>query len=142
MGPGNTPGSSATILDKSGEIILEANLEYRFTVIKKFLESALFFDAGNIWNLNKEGVANSIYGILKPETFISEIALNTGVGFRFDLSIFMFRLDWGIPLRDPSKYADKYVDKRWVLAENFKNNNLSPFLLHQTAIAIGIGYPF
>lgn len=137
LGPGNTPGSSATILDKSGEIILEANLEYRFTVIKKFLESALFFDAGNIWNLNKEGVANSLYGILKPETFISEIALNTGIGFRFDLSIFMFRLDWGIPIRNPSKSPDQ----RWVLAENL-NSNLSQFLIHQTAIAIGIGYPF
>jgi outer membrane protein assembly factor BamA len=137
LGPGNTPQGSQSLIDKSGELILEANFEYRFTLIKKFIEGAIFFDAGNIWNLNKLSVANPDYGILRKESFVSEIALNTGIGMRFDLSMFLFRIDWGIPLRDPSKPAVE----RWVLAQNF-SNNFSNFLLNQTAIAIGIGYPF
>ena len=137
LGPGNTLQGSQSLIDKSGELILEANFEYRFTLIKKFIEGAIFFDAGNIWNLNKLSVANPDYGILRKESFVSEIALNTGLGMRFDLSMFLFRIDWGIPLRDPSKPAIE----RWVLAQNF-SNNFSNFLLNQTAIAIGIGYPF
>ena len=77
-------------------------------------------------------------GILNKETFISEIALNTGIGLRFDLSIFLFRIDWGIPLRDPSKG----VNQRWVVSENISNGTFGDFLVNQTAIAIGIGYPF
>lgn len=137
LGPGNTPSNSQSLIDKSGELLLEANFEYRFTLIKKFIEGAIFFDAGNIWNLNKLAVSNPDYGILRRENFISEIALNTGIGMRFDLSMFLFRLDWGIPLRDPSKP----ILERWVLAQNF-NSNLSNFIFNQTAIAIGIGYPF
>ena len=138
LGPGNTPASSQSLLDKSGEILLEANVEYRFTIIKKFIESAIFLDAGNIWNLNKLSVINPDNGILNKETFISEIALNTGIGLRFDLSIFLFRIDWGIPLRDPSKG----VNQRWVVTENISNGTFGDFLVNQTAIAIGIGYPF
>jgi outer membrane protein assembly factor BamA len=74
---------------------------------------------------------------LRKESFVSEIAFNTGIGLRFDLSMFLFRIDWGIPLRDPSKPPLE----RWVLAQNF-SNNFSNFLSNQTAIAIGIGYPF
>lgn len=138
LGPGNTPASSQSLLDKSGEILLEANMEYRFTIIKKFIESAIFLDAGNIWNLNKLSVINPDNGIINKETFLSEIALNTGIGLRFDLSIFLFRIDWGIPLRDPSKS----VNQRWVVSENLSNGTFGDFLVNQTAIAIGIGYPF
>ena len=138
LGPGNTPTSSQSLLDKSGEILLETNIEYRFTIIKKFIESAIFLDAGNIWNLNKLSVINPDNGILNKETFVSEIALNTGIGLRFDLSIFLFRIDWGIPLRDPSKG----VNQRWVVSENITNGTFGDFLVNQTAIAIGIGYPF
>ncbi len=138
LGPGNTPTSSQSLLDKSGEFLLETNIEYRFTIIKKFIESAIFLDAGNIWNLNKLSVINPDNGILSKETFVSEIALNTGIGLRFDLSIFLFRIDWGIPLRDPSKV----VNQRWVVSENISNGTFGDFLVNQTAIAIGIGYPF
>ena len=138
LGPGNTPESNQSLLDKSGEFLLEANVEYRFTIIKKFIESALFFDAGNIWNLNKLSVSNPDYGVLYRETFLSEIALNTGIGLRFDLNIFLFRIDWGIPLRDPSKG----INSRWVFSDNLANGTFGRFLLDKTAIAIGIGYPF
>lgn len=136
IGPGNTPRSSGSIIDRSGEFLLEANLEYRFTLIKHFIESALFLDAGNIWNLSSAGSTNG-YGVINRNTFLSEVAVNTGIGFRFDLSVFLFRIDWGLPIRDPSKP----MDQRWVMTRAV-SGNVGRYMLNETAIAIGIGYPF
>jgi outer membrane protein assembly factor BamA len=117
---------------------LEANFEYRFVLVRKLLETAIFLDAGNIWNLNKISVVNPDIGVFHRNNFVQEIALNTGIGFRFDLSIFMFRVDWGWPLRDPS--LDK--NQRWLLSESIQNNTVRNYILNESAIAIGIGYPF
>jgi outer membrane protein assembly factor BamA len=116
--------------------LIEANLEYRFTLIKNFIESALFLDAGNIWNLSSAGSSTG-YGVINRNTFLSEVAVNTGIGFRFDLSVFLFRVDWGLPIRDPSKP----FDQRWVMTKQV-SGSLGKYLLDETAIAIGIGYPF
>jgi outer membrane protein assembly factor BamA len=125
------------LIDRSGELLLEASIEYRFGVIKNFLESALFLDAGNIWNLSVVGVSNPDYGVFNRHTFLSEVALNTGIGFRFDVEIFMFRVDWGIPIRDPSKP----LDERWVMKQ-IPSTGLANWTFKETAVAIGIGYPF
>ena len=138
LGPGNTPYSATSLIDRSGELLLEANLEYRFTLIRKLLESALFFDAGNIWNLSPTSSTNPNYGVINARNFISEIALNTGIGLRFDLSIFLFRLDWGMPLRDPSLPKNQ----RWILTERVKESGFGTYLLNESSLAIGIGYPF
>ncbi len=138
LGPGNTPTGSASLIDRSGELLLEANFEYRFVLVRKLLEAAIFLDAGNIWNLNKISVVNPDIGVFHRNNFVQEIALNTGIGFRFDLSIFMFRVDWGWPLRDPS--LDK--NQRWLLSESIQNNTIRNYILNESAIAIGIGYPF
>jgi len=138
LGPGNTPSSATSLIDRSGELLLEANIEYRFTIIRKLLESALFFDAGNIWNLSPTSSSNPNYGVINAENFVSEIALNTGIGFRFDLSIFLFRLDWGMPLRDPSLPKDE----RWILTNRVKESGFGNYLLNESTVAIGIGYPF
>ena len=136
IGPGNTPKSSGSIIDRSGELLIEANLEYRFTLVKNFIESAIFLDAGNIWNLSKAGSSNG-YGVIQRETFLPEVAMNTGIGFRFDLSLFLFRIDLGLPIRDPSKD----FDKRWVMTKS-ASTNFSNYIRTESAICIGIGYPF
>ncbi len=137
LGPGSTSDGVNQIIDRSGEFLFEANIEYRFSLIRHFLESALFLDAGNIWNLNRKNQAAPSESILNPKTFMDEVALNTGLGFRFDFKIFLFRLDWGIPLHDPGKS----LGSRWLLN---KNNIIDPwtFTKRETALAIGIGYPF
>ena len=137
LGPGNTPNNVGSIIDRSGEIIYEANLEYRFTLIKNFIESALFLDAGNIWNFSDAGGATSGYGVINRKNFIGEVAVNTGIGMRFDLEFFMFRLDWGWPLRDPSKPADS----RWILANGLQTG-LGKYFVNETTIVIGLDYPF
>jgi len=138
LGPGNTPKGTASLIDRSGEVLLEFNLEYRFTLIRKLLESAIFFDAGNIWTLTEASASNPNYGVIQNANILNEMALNTGVGLRFDLGIFLFRLDWGLPLRDPS--LD--IQNRWILTERLKENGLGSYLLKETSLAIGIGYPF
>ena len=105
-------------------------------MIKKFIESALFLDAGNIWNLSSAGSSTG-YGVINRNTFLSEVAVNTGIGFRFDLSVFLFRVDWGLPIRDPSKASDQ----RWVMSKQV-SGTVGKYLLDETAISIGIGYPF
>lgn len=138
LGPGNTPRGTASLIDRSGEFLLEVNVEYRFTLIRKFLESAIFFDAGNIWNLSSVSASNPNYGVINTANLLNEMALNTGVGMRFDLGIFLFRLDWGLPLRDPSLP----VLNRWVLSEKVSQNGLGSYFLNESSLAIGIGYPF
>ncbi|PHX91600.1 MAG: hypothetical protein CK532_07400 [Flavobacteriales bacterium] len=132
LGPGNTPDTAASIIDRSGEFAIETNLEYRFTLIKNLIESALFLDAGNIWNLSKAGSSSSGFGVLTSQNFLEELALNTGIGFRFDLSLFVFRVDWGFPIRDPRRP----LSKRWVMTGSVND------YFQKTAVAIGIGYPF
>jgi len=136
LGPGTTPDTSITLIDRSGEFLFETNFEYRFTIFPKFMESALFFDMGNIWNLKRAGQTQKT-GTLNPATWGQELAMNAGIGFRFDFKFFLFRLDWGLPVRDPAKPEGS----RWLLnKENFLGFN--NYLLKETALAIGIGYPF
>lgn len=137
LGPGGFSDNTASIIDRSGEFLFEGNLEYRFTLFPKFLESALFMDIGNIWNINHKGQPADAKGVLIPEFFGEELAINTGIGFRFDFKFFLFRLDWGLPIRDPGKAADS----RWLLTrKNFAGTR--NYIINETAIAIGIGYPF
>lgn len=136
IGPGNTPKGSVSLIDRSGDFLLEANIEYRFTLIKNFIESALFMDAGNIWNLNKSGSATG-YGVLNAKTFLSEVAVNTGIGFRLDLSLFLFRIDLGLPIRNPSKS----LENRWAMTSG-SSGNFKNYMKTESAVCIGIGYPF
>lgn len=137
LGPGSTPDTSSLIIDRSGEFLFEANLEYRFNLIRHFLESALFLDAGNIWNLNRKNQSADKSTILLNENFFDEMALNTGIGFRFDFKIFLFRIDWGIPLHDPGKK----LGERWLLNKSSLTDPWG-FTRKETALAVGIGYPF
>ncbi|MBQ0740552.1 BamA/TamA family outer membrane protein, partial [Aquimarina celericrescens] len=53
LGPGtfSPEDSSNSFFDQSGDIKLEANLEYRFP-ITEYLNGAFFADAGNVWLVN------------------------------------------------------------------------------------------
>lgn len=132
LGPGSfLDTSSATRIDRSGDLIIQASIEYRFKFIGP-LELAVFLDGGNVWNVvNNEGTQDS--EMFKFNRFYKEIALNTGLGFRFDFDFFLFRLDWGIQLKDPALLGQN----TWVGADFFKPGGLKRSLL-----SVGIGYPF
>ena len=109
----------------TGGIKLITSLEYRFRLIKK-LNGSVFIDAGNIWeirsNNNQYEEAN-----FKWNQFIDEIAVDIGIGLRYDFKYFILRTDLGFIVRDPSE-SDK-----WKWRElNFSNSQFN----------IGLGYPF
>lgn len=133
IGPGSYSDQGGSIaIEKSGEILLQGNLEYRFPISRKKLLGALFFDAGNIWTFKEEqGFENSAFQLNR---FYKEIAFNTGFGLRYDFSFLIFRIDWGIPLHDPS-YSE---GKKWVI-KDFNTNN---WLIRETALVVAVGYPF
>jgi len=133
VGPGTFSDSSAGLLfDRSGELLVLANVEYRFQVLKKMLEGAIFLDAGNVWNINRS--SQLLPGVFRGRNLLSEMAVNTGLGFRFDFQFFLMRFDWGIPLRDPSEP----LASRWVITQIAAPG----FIRNYTALTLGIGYPF
>ncbi len=101
LGPGTyhpAADSKYSYIDQTGDIKLEANVEYRFPIFGD-LYGATFLDAGNVWLLRKE--ASRPGGQLTLKDFAKSIALGTGVGLRYDLEFLVLRFDLGIALHAP-----------------------------------------
>lgn len=128
LGPGTYNPGVNDYPNQSSDIKLEANIEYRFRLLKMF-EGALFFDAGNIWAVNRKD--NREGAVFEFGKFYKQIAFGTGAGFRFDFDYFIFRLDLGMKLRDPSQeLADG-----WILGSRKLTSN-------DFNLSFAIGYPF
>jgi len=122
LGPGGftDPGTN---IDKMGDIVLEGNVEYRFPIYD-FFKGAVFVDAGNVWLLNQDTKLPD--GEFNFSTFYKQIAIDAGLGLRFDFNFFIFRVDFAMRLRDPSQQeGNRWVAKKGIWFWNF-----------------GIGYPF
>jgi outer membrane protein assembly factor BamA len=129
IGPGayNAEGN----LDRSGDIRLELNFEYRFNILNHFFEGALFTDIGNIWRIKDDGRKDAQF---KLGTFYEQIALGTGLGLRVNLDFLILRLDASIPIFDPREP----LNSRYVF---HKYSNLG-ILWGNTIFNFGVGYPF
>lgn len=111
--------------DQTGEIKMEANLEYRFDVFK-FFKGALFLDIGNIWLLRADtSRAGANFNIGR---FWNEFAIATGLGLRFDFNYFVLRFDLGLKVREPADGRET-----WPIGK-FQWKDIRP--------NIAIGYPF
>lgn len=130
VGPGTAPIDTFwTIPNQTGDMKLEANVEYRFRIFWK-LDGALFVDAGNIWNLPKSGIAADDPSVISWANFGKAIAADWGFGLRVDLSFLILRFDFGMRFHDPAR-----KDCRWISANHwFDNGN---YTFH-----FGVGYPF
>ncbi|MCF8715729.1 BamA/TamA family outer membrane protein [Joostella atrarenae] len=105
LGPGTyqlTDEESSSYLDQTGDIRLEANLEYRFPIVS-FLKGALFADAGNVWLLNTN---DAIPGGEFSSGFMKELGVGVGAGLRVDIQSFVIRFDFAAPIHKP--YEDRY----------------------------------
>ncbi|MFA5047114.1 MAG: BamA/TamA family outer membrane protein [Paludibacter sp.] len=109
-----------------GDIKLDMNMEYRAKLFW-VLEGALFLDAGNIWTIKDYDTQSG--GTFRYDTFMKQIAIAYGVGFRFDFSFFIARLDFGVKLFDPvrSRLTQWRINPTW-------NDDV--------AVHLAIGYPF
>ena len=129
VGPGSYRPSSNdrySYLDETGTFKLEMNVEYRFRIVAD-LHGALFVDAGNIWLLKKDPERPG--GELRLKNFAEQIALNTGLGVRYDLSFLVLRVDFGLGLHAPYNTGRKGYF------------NLNP-IKDGFAWHFAIGYPF
>jgi outer membrane translocation and assembly module TamA len=119
-------------LNQTADIKIEANAEYRFKLFW-LLEGALFVDAGNIWNFNKDpGAPGAEFNITN---FYNDIAVGTGTGFRFDFKFVIARVDLGMKLRDPVLTDGS----KWIVARRPYSLKRYP---SDFSLVFGIGYPF
>lgn len=113
-------------IDQTGDLKLEANIEYRFRVIKD-LHGAIFVDAGNIWLLRDDAKRQG--GKFSLKDFPDNIAVGTGAGLRYDLSFLVVRVDCGVGLHLPYDTGKK----------GFYN---IPTFKDGLGLHLAIGYPF
>ena len=143
LGPGSSPprmndnpekdGMFDYSIEKPGEILLEANVEYRGRLIG-FIDWAAFVDAGNVWNFyeNPEFPGADF----QLNRFYKEIAVGMGLGVRLNFSFLVIRFDYGIKMYDPARKEGE----RWI-GDNLSLTNWrgEP---GQALWNIAIGYPF
>lgn len=135
LGPGSydpRTQNARFYFDQAGDIKLEMNAEYRANIYK-FLNVALFADAGNIWLINEDPTRP---GGKFSKNWLSEIAVGAGFGLRLDFSILILRLDLAMPLRVP--YYEK--NDRWTF-DKIKFSD-SAWRKDNLILNIAIGYPF
>lgn len=119
-------------IDQTGDIKIEANVEYRFPILGYF-KGAFFVDAGNVWLFDR-GLRPE--GVFRFNKFYNEIAVGTGFGLRLDLEFFILRLDMAFPIRniqDDGNFSWVLNDVDF-LSSSWRDDNL--------VLNLGIGYPF
>ena len=127
LGPGSFAGNG-NLLDQSGDIKLDASIEYRSKLFWKF-QGAAFIDAGNIWTIRN--YANQPGGQFKFDKFYKQIAVAYGLGLRLDLDFFILRFDGGMKAINPV-----YTNKK----ERFPI--IHPKFSRDFAFHFAVGYPF
>ncbi len=145
LGPGNfnaeLEDSTTDYFDRSGNLKLEANLEYRFPIYS-YLKGAFFIDAGNVWltgnyddletDQQDSNFSNNLFTDGKFESdWLKEVAAGFGFGARVDIQNFVIRLDLASPFRVPYQPEND----RWNIP--FFGNNGNKMTLN-----FAIGYPF
>lgn len=100
IGPGSVDPTqygttSGFLADQSGDIKLEANIEYRPKLFS-IVYGALFADAGNVWNAKPHQAGGTI-----GKNFLNQLAADVGFGLRFDASVLVLRTDLGFPVLKP-----------------------------------------
>ncbi|HEY5368755.1 MAG TPA: BamA/TamA family outer membrane protein [Hanamia sp.] len=136
--------------DRTGDIQMEENIEYRFDVAPLFANAvlfkmAVFTDIGNIWNFkNTQASGGADSAQFKFENLYKQLGVSSGVGFRFDFHYFLLRLDMSFRFKRP----DLTGNDGWQLPNiNFSNifgssydNRLWRY--ENFGATFGIGYAF
>ena len=126
LGPGGVEPWTEYFLipSQTGELKMEANVEYRFPIFWK-LEGALFGDVGNVWNLRGTDITE------RSGFSFDTIAADWGLGLRVNLDFILVRIDLGAKVYEPCRPVDERLigPEQWLKSGNF-------------ALHFGVGYPF
>jgi hypothetical protein len=139
--------------DRTGDIQLEANLEYRYVIAQIIhnslvLKGALFCDAGNIWNLrNAKPGGGTDSAQFQFKNIYRDLGVAAGTGFRLDFNYFVLRFDLGFRFKRPEL---AYINDGWkapslgfddVIPKLF-SRNYKKWRYENFNFTIGISYPF
>jgi outer membrane protein assembly factor BamA len=158
IGPGASIADVRTgrnqFFSRSGDMILEANAEYRYNILSIWpntliLRGALFTDIGNVWNFrNKSNLGNDTV-VLKLKNIYRDMSVSVGTGFRLDfVGLFLIRVDIGYRLKNPA-YPFVATNNGWRIPglndlENLfsRSTEARTWRYENINISLGIGYPF
>jgi len=144
LGPGSyydpKTANQVNQLDRTGDIKLEWNGEYRFPIAPLFagavkMKGALFADAGNIWLAKSD--SSYAGGEFHLSKLGQDLAADVGAGARFDIASFLtLRIDVAMPVKKP------YIHENsgWVFRKIDIYN--STWRANNIIFNISIGYPF
>lgn len=138
-------------IDQLGDIHMEANLEYRYKLLNKFfgakLKGAVFVDMGNVWTSSSQAGLSGSEGNFDFKKLGQQLAIGTGIGFRYDVQYFVFRFDVGLKVKDPQfSGSDQWVITKFLGGgkafrdDYFKTH--SPDAYRFVQYNFGIGMPF
>ncbi|MBM71625.1 MAG: hypothetical protein CL847_02440 [Crocinitomicaceae bacterium] len=96
-----------------GDLRFDVSLEHRKDITDAFTIAA-FSDVGNVW-------------VHDSPNKLKDLAFSMGLGFRYDLEFFLFRIDTAIRLYDPTQNQEH----RWIVQSPLKG-----------AVHFGLGHPF
>ena len=129
VGPGlSALDKSFVIPNQTGDMRLEANIEYRFDMFWK-IAGAIFIDAGNVWTLQGADTEENRLARFRWATFGESIAANWGAGLRLDFGFLLLRVDLGLRVHDPARAVKWVRPDQWFKSDGY-------------AVHFGVGYPF
>jgi outer membrane protein assembly factor BamA len=155
IGPGAkplAPYNANTLNDRTGDIKLEANGEFRYNIAQNIfntfnLKGVLFVDAGNVWNFRNTrpgGGDDSLQ--FNINHLYQQLGVAAGTGFRIDVANIVIRIDLGFRFKHP----DILANDGWK-APSIGFDDLFPKLFSREYrqwryenfnLNIGIGLPF
>jgi len=110
-----------------GNVAFEGSLELRMNILQSLRDDFLdkiwivtFLDLGNVW-----GQARNLQ--------LRDVAIATGIGFRYDTFFGPFRIDYGFRLYDPAARSSQ----QWITERSFWGQTFKEGILH-----FGIGHAF
>ena len=132
LGPGAYSSSDNAInfMTQSGDLKFDLSFELRHKWFGIF-EGGYFIDFGNVWTLTGKEGAEHPEGAFHWDSFYEQIACSIGLGVRVNVKFFVFRVDAGMKVYDPSGETPQ---ARWRIAHI---DSWDDFALH-----IAVGYPF
>jgi len=160
-----SPFGSSTFNDRTGDIQLETNIEYRYTIAQiipnsLILKGAVFVDMGNVWNFrnsNPGGGKDSTQ--FKFANIYKQLGVAAGTGFRLDFNYFILRFDFGFRFKRPDLAANdgwqipdvnfnnlfkrgKQVPDPLNPGQTYNDNRYKKWRYENYNLTIGISYPF
>jgi len=160
-----SPYGSNSFNDRTGDIQLETNIEYRYTIAQIIpnslvLKGALFADIGNVWNFRNSKPGGGIDSTqFRFANLYKQLGVAMGTGFRLDFNYFVIRFDLGFRFKRP----DVAKNDGWQIPDiNFNNlfrrgvqlpdplnpgktyndNRYKKWRYENYNLTIGISYPF